>query len=300
MNEISNENQIAQKNLLNQLKNNIDEIDSLKEKVEILEKKNSSLNNKIFDLKIQNKILLEIDAKNKGILEEKKLCENKIEQLKSEILSIAKKEKSEKRCIETELEYEVNLYKGLHESSLAKVHAAEKILNLNNFQNDYIQHLEKQIQKLRNNNDETISKLKLEHDIHFNNLKQKMTKYVKEIQHSASENYKNDLEYHSKLNILYKNQMLNELEREALLIKELIISQEKYEKLNFILNQDLIFQKDVHKDLVSKNKKYLNIIKSIKRKYPNEIIINNDLNIEKASLSEKNKKKFKIFGKRQK
>ena len=296
MNEISQENQISQKQLLNQLKENIEEINNLKEKIESLEQKIVSLNNKIFDLKIKNKILNEIDAKNKGILEDKKLCENKIEQLKSEILNVSRKEKSEKRLIESELQNEVLFYRGLHESGLGKVHAAERIINLNNFQNDYIQHLEKEIQKLRNNNDETISKLKLEHDIHFYNLKQKMAKYVKDIHHTAAAKYKDNLEYSSKLNILYKNQMLNELEREALLIKELIISKEKYEKQIFILNQDLIFQKEVHKDLQEKNIKYMNIIKNINKKYPNTLNLNNDIFSNKTTpLSKKKKKKFKTI-----
>ena len=94
MNEVYNENPISQKHLLSQLKDNIEEINTLKETIESLEQKISSLNNKIFDLKIQNKILTENVAKNKGILADKKLCENKIEQLKSEILDVARKEKS--------------------------------------------------------------------------------------------------------------------------------------------------------------------------------------------------------------
>ena len=293
MNEISNENPMSQKHLLSQLKDNIEEINTLKEKIESLEQKISSLNNKIFDLKIHNKILTENVAKNKGILADKKLCENKIEELKSEILNVARKEKSEKRLMETELQNEVLFYRGLHESGLGNVHAAERIINLNNFQNDYIQHLENEIQKLRNNNDETISKLKLEHDIHFNSLKQKMTKYIKNVQHTAAATYKDNLEYSSRLNILYKNEMLNELEKESLLIKELVISQEKYEKLNFVLNQELKFQKEIQKELVSKNIKYLNIIKSIQRKYPNDVIINNEVPKEKPSLSEKKKERNK-------
>ena len=109
---MNEENQI---NLLNKLKENIEEINALKERISELESKNTSLNNKIFDLKIQIKILSEIDTKNKNILEEKKLCENQIEQLKSEILNTTRKEKEEKSLIEKELESEIILYKGLHE-----------------------------------------------------------------------------------------------------------------------------------------------------------------------------------------
>ena len=169
--DMDKENQKYPNDMIKGLKENIEVINLLKEKVESLEKKNYLLQNQVFELKAQNKILFEIELKNKGILEEKKNCENEIEQLKSEILNISKKEKTEKRIIESKLENDVILYKGLHESGLGKVHAAEKILNLTNFQNEYIKNMKKEIQNLRNNNDETISKLKLEHDIHFYNLK---------------------------------------------------------------------------------------------------------------------------------
>ena len=292
---MNEENQI---NLLNKLKENIEEINALKERISELESKNTSLNNKIFDLKIQIKILSEIDTKNKNVLEEKKLCENQIEQLKSEILNTTRKEKEEKRLIEKELENEIILYKGLHESGLGKVHAAEKILNLNNFQHDYITHLEQQIQKLRNHNDEIISKLKLEHDIHFYNLKLKMMKCLKDIQNNSINKYHKDLEQNSKMNFLYKNQMLNELEKEALLIKELIISKEKYEKTIFEHNQELALYKKVNKDLLEKNNKYMNIIKSINKKYPNIININSNSFIEnnkEIDFSKKKKNKFNKY-----
>ena len=295
---MNEENQINEKNLLNKLKENIEEINALKERISELESKNTSLNNKIFDLKIQIKILSEIDTKNKNVLEEKKLCENQIEQLKSEILNTTRKEKEEKRLIEKELENEIILYKGLHESGLGKVHAAEKILNLNNFQHDYITHLEQQIQKLRNHNDEIISKLKLEHDIHFYNLKLKMMKCLKDIQNNSINKYHKDLEQNSRMNFLYKNQMLNELEKEALLIKELIISKEKYEKTIFEHNQELALYKKVNKDLLEKNNKYMNIIKSINKKYPNIININSNSFIEnnkEIDLSKKKKNKFNKY-----
>ena len=295
---MNEENQINEKKILNKLKENIEEINLLKEKIFELERKNTSLNNKIFDLKIQIKILSEIDTKNKNILEEKKLCENQIEQLKSEILNTTRKEKEEKRLIEKELESEIILYKGLHESGLGKVHAAEKILNLNNFQHDYITHLEQQIQKLRNHNDEIISKLKLEHDIHFYNLKLKMMKCLKDIQNNSINKYHKDLEQNSRMNFLYKNQMLNELEKEALLIKELIISKEKYEKSIFEHNQELALYKKVNKDLLEKNNKYMNIIKSINKKYPNIININSNSFIEnnkEIDLSKKKKNKFNKY-----
>ena len=122
-----------------------------------------------------------------------------------------------------------------------------------------------------------------------------MIDHLMEAQHNAFTKYKNDLEYNSKLDMLYKNQMLNELEREAVLIKDLIINKEKYEKLIFVLKQNLIFQKDVQKDLLTKNKKYINIIKSIQRNHPDNTIIPNDNLNEKPSLSERKRKKINRY-----
>ena len=76
------------KNVLKLLRENIVQINSLKGKIESLEKKNYLLQNQIFDLKTQNKILTEIELQNKDILEEKKKCEYQIEELKSQILNI--------------------------------------------------------------------------------------------------------------------------------------------------------------------------------------------------------------------
>ena len=250
---MNEENRIKANNILNQLKDKIEEINILKDKISELKGINSSLNNKIFDLKLKIKILSEIEAKNKNILEEKKVYENQIEQLKSEILNITRKEKEEKRLIQNELENEIILYKGLHESGLGKVLAAEKVINLNNFQKDYISHLEQQIQNLRKQNDENISKLKLEHDIQFYNFKQNLAKYLKDVEHYSTYKYNQELQHNSKLYILYKNEMLNELEKEALLIKELIIQKEKNEKEIFACNQELNLQKKINRDLLSQN-----------------------------------------------
>ena len=289
---MNEENQLNGKIILNQLKDKIEEINILKEKISELESINSSLNNKIFDLNIKLKIYSEIEAKNKTISEEKKLYENQIEQLKSEILNITRKNKEEKRLMQKELESEIILYKGLHESGLGKVLAAEKIFNLNNFQQDYIEHLEQQIQNLRKQNDENISKLKLEYDIHIYNFKQSMAKYLKDVHNCSKNKYNQELQKNSKLYILYKNEMLNELEKEALLIKELIKEKEKNEKINFECNQELNLQKKINRDLFSKNIKYLNIIKNINIKYPNSININS---INNNSFSEKKKKKFNKY-----
>ena len=286
-----------QKEVDKKLRYNTEEIENLRKKIASLEKKNNYYENRIIDLKRLNKELVEIDIKNKILNEDKANRENRIDNLEKEILSLTNNDKAKKRQIENELESEVIFYKGLLDSGNAKIDAAENILKLNNAQNDYIVDLEEELEKLRSNSDVTICKLKIEHDIHFFNLKKKMMNYVKEIQKNMTKNNNDTLEMNSKLGMLFKNQMMNELEHQAALIKELLKIKEKYEKIIFVLNQDLKLHKRVEKIACSKNMKYVNIIKDIDKKF---LYIDTSLDSDdkyskgKCKSDGKNKKKNKI------
>ena len=285
------------KDLVQKLFDYSNEIYSLKEKIYILENKNNSYQNKILDLKIQIKELLEIQLKNKNLTEEKKYLKKRIENLEKEIIDTSKSIKSENRQIEKELEDELTFYKGLHETGMAKVDAADNIIKLNNAQNHYILDLEDELEKLRNNSDVTVCKLKIEHDLHYYNLKKKMMDYVKEIQHNMAQNNKDNMELYSKLSMIYKNQMLNELEHQASQIKELLQIKEKYKKMIYVLKEELDLHKKVEKTFHYKNVKYLNIIKDIDENYFNnshsKILDNRNKIRNQLSFSEKKLKKYK-------
>ena len=288
------EKNLFQKEIIKKLHDYAEEICLLKEKISILEKENYSYQNKILDLKRQLKEFLEIEMKNRNLNDEKKFCEDRIQNLEKEIIQIKTNCKTENRQVENQLENEVVFYRGLHETGLAKIDAADNIIKLNNAQNKYIIDLEDELSKLRNNSDASVCKLKIEHDLHFYNLKKKMMDYVKEISHNMSQNSKDNLELNTKLGMLYKNQMLNELEHQALQIKELLIIKEKYEKIIFELKQELNLHKKVEKTVLLKNKKYVIIIKDYnENNFNNSEIINNKNIKEKISLSEKKNKKNK-------
>ena len=200
-----NENNLYQKDILQKLKDDTNEINSLREKISLLENKNNSYQNKILDLKLQIKDLLDSNIRNKNLSEEKKSFLHRIEDLENDIINLTSNIKQENRLVETKLESEVIFYKGLHETGMAKVDAAENIIKLNNAQNKYIIDLEKELENLKSNNDINICKLKIEHDLHFYNLKKKMMDYVKEIQHNMNQNNMDNLELNSRLGKLYKN-----------------------------------------------------------------------------------------------
>lgn len=291
-----NETNKYQKDLIQKLRENSEEINSLKEKISHLENKNSEYINKILSLKLQIKELLEMGIEKASLSEQKKMCEKRIENLENEILDIINNNKTQNRQTEKELENEVIYYRGMLETGMAKIDAADNIIKLNNAQNKYIIDLEDELDKLKNNNDANICKIKIQHDLHYYNLKKKMMDYVKEIQHNMTENNKINLELNTKLGMLYKNQLLNELEYQAQQIKELIKIKEKYEKIIFVLNQELVLHKKVEKSVLLKNMKYANIFKDIdfnSFKECNSLILDNKNNKrEKISLSEKKQKKL--------
>ena len=281
------ENNTFQKDILKKLRDNSEEIFLLKEKVSLLQKQNYKYQNKILDLNRQIKELIEKDIKNRDLMEQNKNCEKRIQELEKEIIDVATNIKQENRQVENQLANEAIFYKGLQETGAAKVDAADNIIKLNHAQNKYIIDLENELEKLRSNSDATVCKLRIEHDLHYYNMKKKMMDYVKEITHNMAQNSKDNLELNTKLGMIYKNQMLNELEHQALQIKELLKLKEKYEKIIFVLGQELKLHKKVEKTVISKNMKFMNIIKDYDS---NSKIINESSSI---FLDNKNKNKKK-------
>ena len=289
------ENNNFPKDIIQKLQDNSEEINLLKEKISILETQNNKYQNKILDLNLQIKELVKTNIENCHLIEQKKNYEKKIESLEKEIIDITSNIKEENRQIENQLENEVVFYKGMQETGMAKVDAADNIIKLNHAQNKYIIDLEKELDKLKNDGDATVCKLKIEHDLHFYNLKKKMMDYVKEISHNMAQNNKDNLELNSKLDMIYKNQMLNELEHQAIQIKELLKIKEKYKKIIFELKQELNLHKKVEKTVVTKNMKFENIIKEYDKNILNKsnslFLYNTNKKKEKMPLSEKKQKK---------
>ena len=186
------ENNTFQKDILKKLRDNSEEIFLLKEKVSLLQKQNYKYQNKILDLNRQIKELIEKDIKNRDLMEQNKNCEKRIQELEKEIIDVATNIKQENRQVENQLANEAIFYKGLQETGAAKVDAADNIIKLNHAQNKYIIDLENELEKLRSNSDATVCKLRIEHDLHYYNMKKKMMDYVKEITHNMAQNSKDN------------------------------------------------------------------------------------------------------------
>ena len=110
-----------------------------------------------------------------------------------------------------------------------------------------------------------------------------MMEFLKNAQKNMNKTSKKNLELNTKLGILYKNEMLNELENQSHMIEELIKEKERQNKEIYLLKQELIVHKKIEKIIKNKNSKFLNIINKINIK----INQNKDKDSNNNSFSEK-------------
>ena len=94
-----------------------------------------------------------------------------------------------------------------------------------------------------------------------------MMEFLKNSQKNMAKNNEQNLELNSKLTVLYKNQMLNELENQSLQIEELLKEREKLNKEVYMMKQELKVHKKVEEIIKNKNSEYLNLINKINIKF---------------------------------
>ena len=270
-------------------------LDKLNVRLNEYEKKIESLTQIISDLQIENRNLqyknleltknrnyfLKIENNNKILNEDQKTKTERIKDLEDEILKVTENCKEENRNIQKNLESEILYYKGLNETSLSKIYAADKIIKLNETQHNIILKLEKKIDELKSENEEKMNKLQLAHERHYLKLKKQMLDHIKTTQKTLSKNNESNLELNTKFGILYKNQMINELDSQSKQIQELLKTKERYEKIIFVLQQEIKTHKKVEEIITKKKNSYLELVKK-----------NND--IENNNESKKGELKNKI------
>ena len=276
-------------------------IESLSQLISELQLENRNLQIKNLELQKNRNYFLQIENNNKILNEDKKTKVNRIKDLEDEIIKVTENCKEENRNIQKNLESEILYYKGLNETSLSKIFAADKIIKLNETQHNIILKLEKKIDELKSENEEKMNKLQLAHERHYLKLKKQMLDYIKATQDTMSKNNESNLELNTKFGILYKNQMLNELESQSNQIRELLKLKEKHQKIIYILQQEVKTHKKVEEIITKKKNTYLEIAKknndknnnmSTKKKIPLlNFVNNNDCLSDRNYYNNRRKKK---------
>ena len=241
----------------NSLNDYLSQIKSLKLYINNLETNISDLKTKNAELTKRNVNLSEIININE---KEKKTLKDKIEDLQKELINSIKDKTDEMRLNEKNLENEIVYFKGLRDTRLAKIDAADKIIKLNEIQHNYILKIEKELEELKNQNDEKMTQLKIEHENNYDKLKKKMIYFIMKSQKEMEKSNSTNIELYSKFSVIFKNQILNELENQNKQIHQLILEKEKQEKKIYALTEEIIVHDSVEKILKRKNFKYQNII----------------------------------------
>ena len=236
------------------------QINSLKLYINKLEGTITELKTKNAELNRRNVSLIEVEHINEKLFEEKKSLKNRIEQLEKELIDTIKDKNNEVRINKNNLENEIIFYKGLRDTGLAKINVADNIIKLNEAQHNYIVKIEQELEDLKNENDIKMSKLKAEHESNYKKLKKKMIEFIKNAHKKTEKKNASNIELYSKLSMIFRNQILNELENQNRQIQELIIEKEKQNKKIFALTEEIIIHNSVEEILKKKNFKYKEFI----------------------------------------
>ena len=250
-------------------------INKLEDTITELKTKNAELNRRIVSL-------IEIEHTNEKLFLEKKTLNNRIEQLEKELINIIKEKNNEIRVNENKLENEVIFYKGLKDTGLAKINVADNIIKLNEAQHNYIVKIEQELEDLKNENDLKMTKLRAEHESNYKKLKKKMIDFIKNAHKKTEKINASNIELYSKFSMIFRNQILSELENQNRQIQDLIKEKEKQNKKIFALTEEIIVHNSVEEILKKKNVKYKTFI--------NNYLLNK--NKEKGKEKEANSKEI--------
>ena len=153
-------------------------------------------------------IIKEKDAKIQTLTEEKNnLLQSKNDELK-----------------ELDSKYSKELYylKNQVENNSQKLEYANQILDLNNKQYAKILELEEKVEVLQNRENEYIKLDAIKHENEYSKLRKKMMNHIKTAQRNMIQSNIDNSELNNKLNILTTNQLLIELEQQAIQVSNLL------------------------------------------------------------------------------
>jgi ElaB/YqjD/DUF883 family membrane-anchored ribosome-binding protein len=249
--QIQTEQKLKEK--IYQLKDRITELE--------LEKKNNLLT--ISKLTVSKNEYTELEKKNQSLKEDLVIKEELISELKNIIIKERKDKNEEKRILENDFDSKLIYYKRIQDTNDYKESAASSIIKLNEVQHYSIIQLENKIDSMKKEYEDILKKKELDFENKYTELKKNMMEFLKNAQKNMFKNNKRNLELNTKLGILYKNEMLNELENQSRLIEDLIKEKEKQKREITLLKQELLIHKKVEEMINNKNNKFLNIINKI-------------------------------------
>ena len=143
------------------------EIYDLKSKIKSHESTIKVLNMKIRELEEQLSYLKQVEIANSRLINETKIQSITIDKLNNLILVTDEENRKEQLEMERKLQNEIVYYKGLHETGISKINAAENIIKLNEIQQNKILEMEQELKDIAEKNNEKITQLIVSHENKF-------------------------------------------------------------------------------------------------------------------------------------
>ena len=259
-----------------------EEIYELKDQISELKKENKKNSLKILELSNEKFSFSLLEQENQKLNEELISKDKIINELKNNILKDKKDKQNEKRELENKFDTRLIYYKRMKNTNEYKENAANSIIKLNEVQHCTIVQLENKIDEIKNYYENKLKEKEIFFDKKYTNLKKDMMDFLKNAQKNMIKSTKESLELNTKLGILYKNEMLNELENQSHMIENLIKEKERQNKEIYLLKQELLVHQKVEKLINYKNSKFLNIINKINIKINQNQTLDNAFNEEKG------------------
>ena len=199
-----------------------------------------------------------------GVIKEK---EAKIQTLTEEKNNVIQSKNDELKELDRKYSKELYYLKNQVENNSQKLESANQILDLNNKQFAKILELEEKVEVMQNRENEYIKLDAIKHENEYSKLRKKMMNHIKTAQRNMIQSNIDNSELNNKLNILTTNQLLIELEQQAIQVSNLLKIKERLEKQIFTLKTDLNTHLKVENILKEKNEKYIKMVRKYDKKF---------------------------------
>ena len=209
----------------------------------------------------------EIEYQNmKGNLQEKN---DIIADLEKEIIDIKRAYENDKKAFDIKYEHDIKKVQFLNEKLNIRNESSSKFEKLNDLLYHHVLQLENMILNFKKEEKKHLNEQELKFDKKMNKFKKKMLDFIQDGRAFKGEKSKENFKIIQKFSILNHNSLLNELEFGSLQLEDLLKQREHLDKVITQMRTDIDIHRNVEKLLVNKNKKYVDMIRTLSEKIEN-------------------------------
>lgn len=242
----------------------LNELKAIRDKLSEENRKLSAQNNELHSKLLSINRMENYKNQLLGIIKEK---DAKIQTLTEEKNNVIQSKNDELKELDRKYSKELYYLKNQVENNSQKLESANQILDLNNKQFAKILELEEKVEVMQNRENEYIKLDAIKHENEYSKLRKKMMNHIKTAQRNMIQSNIDNSELNNKLNILTTNQLLIELEQQAIQVSNLLKIKERLEKQIFTLKTDLNTHLKVENILKEKNEKYIKMVRKYDKKF---------------------------------